>query len=68
MQMLERRPGRRRNVVIQVDVGDAADAEAFERRRQFRDGNVVVGHLDFRGFDEQRVARDGGGCRTQGDR
>ena len=68
MQMLERRPGRRRNVVIQVDVGEAADAEPFEGRRQLRDGDVVVGHLDFRGFDEQRVARDGGGCRTQGDR
>src|SRR2546428_2117391 len=60
VEVLERGARRARDSVVQVDVGEAGDADAVEVARETWDRDVVVRDVDRGGLDEEPVAQGGG--------
>src|SRR3989454_12172585 len=60
VDLLERGMRRARDAAVQVDVGEAGDADAVERGGEPRDRDVVVRDVDRGGLDEEAVAQGGG--------
>src|SRR5439155_2444085 len=60
IQVLERGARRARDPVVQVDVGEAGDANAVEGAREARNRDVVPCDVDRGGLDEEPVAQGGG--------
>ena len=61
LEQVEGRAGGAMDPLVQMDVGDAGDAEAVELMRQARNDQVVPRDLDGGGLDEEAVAQSGGG-------
>src|SRR5256885_7619303 len=69
VEVLERGARRARDAAVQVNVGEASDADTVERAREAGDRDVVPGDVDRGGLDEEALAQGGRaeGARRRGE-